>query len=73
MITLCLPVPSVPVDLDIEIINSSAVVISWSTPFSTNGVILSYELCYSKRIDLQQAKVYIYMLTKESGHNRTIH
>ena len=48
------PVPGVPLNLGVVIINSSAVIVSWSSPSMVNGIILNYELCCNKKDEMQQ-------------------
>ena len=40
-------VPGIPVDLFADEINSTAIVVSWSEPDVTNGIITLYEILYS--------------------------
>ena len=39
-------VPSAPVDISVELLNSTAVTLKWSPPFSPNGNILYYKITY---------------------------
>jgi len=39
--------PGSPVDLFVNEINSTAIVVTWSEPDVTNGIITSYEILYS--------------------------
>ena len=44
---LSFTVPGTPVDLFANEINSTAIVVSWSEPNETNGIITLYEILYS--------------------------
>jgi len=44
---LSFTVPGTPVDLFVNEINSTAIVVSWSEPNETNGIITLYEILYS--------------------------
>ena len=39
-------VPGAPLNLDVMIVNSSAVEVSWSPPLLANGIILEYQVYY---------------------------
>ncbi|CAI8041621.1 Tyrosine-protein phosphatase Lar [Geodia barretti] len=39
-------VPSAPVDIGVESVNSTAVAIKWSPPLSPNGILLFYKITY---------------------------
>lgn len=43
--TFC-TVPGQPKDLKVEILNETAVSLSWASPDSPNGVIVEYEVIY---------------------------
>ena len=51
-------VPGEPQKLMVQIINSTAVIVSWSHPSFTNGIIINYELCIGKKDE----KVHIAIL-----------
>ena len=52
---LLISVPGVPQDIVVQLINSSAVLVSWFPPSMANGIIVDYELCH----DLKDEKVCI--------------
>ena len=44
--TIFVTVPSAPVDIGVESVNSTAVAIKWSPPLSPNAILLFYKITY---------------------------
>ena len=60
IVLLLTSVPGVPQDIVVQLINSTAVLVTWSPPSMANGIIVDYELCH----DLKDEKVCIKHVVK---------
>ena len=61
MIPFC-TVPGRPKELRLEILNETAVCLSWASPDSPNGVILEYEVTYYGHKPVESGKVINHVL-----------
>ena len=48
----------------VQVINTTAVIVSWSSPSFTNGIIIDYELCSGKKDEkVDIAIIYLYNMS----------